>query len=112
MAMRRRELTGTHNLNTRAHRWSAGRPRPARTRRYHSWPSTSTDHRRGEAIVTPSGHGNRGRRSKGARRLEIIGAVRTIARTADQITAHTAARLAFDVIGTCGDPPDDKGEHP
>ena len=60
--------------------------------------------------MTRSGHGNRGRRSKGARRLEIIGAVRTIARTADQIAARTVARLEFDVICTRGDRPDDNGE--
>ena len=60
--------------------------------------------------MTRSEHGNRGRRSKGARRLEIIGAVRTIARTADQITPRTVARLEFDVICTRGDRPDDNGE--
>jgi hypothetical protein len=32
--------------------------------------------------------------------VEIIGAVRTSARTADQITARTVARLEFDLIRT------------
>src|SRR4029077_12935553 len=64
----------------------------------------------GEAVETPSGYGDRSRRSKGSRRLEIIGAVRTIARTADQVAACTIARLEFYVIRTRGDRPDDNGE--
>ena len=42
--------------------------------------------------------------------MEIIGAVRAIARTADQIATRTIARLEFDVIGTRGDRASDNRE--
>src|ERR1700674_725299 len=90
MAMRRRELTGTHNFSIRQVPGGApgGPPGPHAT--YNSWSSTSTDHRSGEAIVMPSGHGNCGRRSKGARRLEVRFSVVCIANSAaDQSASRT-----------------------
>src|SRR5208282_3938113 len=61
-------------------------------------------------VLRASGYGDRGRRSEGAGRLEIIGAVGAIAPTAGQIATRTVARLEFDVIGTRGYRADDDPE--
>src|ERR1700675_3657402 len=90
MAMRRRELTGTHNFSIRQVPGGAPGVPPGPHATYNSWSSTSTDHRSGEAIVMPSGHGNCGRRSKGARRLEGPFSVVCIANSAaDQSASRT-----------------------
>ena len=57
-----------------------------------------------------SGYGNRCRCSKGPGRLEIIGAVRAIARPAIQIAARTIACLEFDMISPRGDGADNQRE--
>src|SRR6266404_1343302 len=91
MAMRRRESAGTNNFSIRQFQ-SEAPGAPARPARDTTTPksSTSTDHRSGEVVVTPSGHRNRGRRSKGTGRLEVRFSVVCIASpAADQSASRT-----------------------